>query len=161
MKRRNKVDEAGANARREVVNISDLMVSDVVTAAPEDTVAQVRQRMRERGIHALPVVNAEMEPVGIVTSTDLLDRPSDEEPIESCMTRNVYTIPVYSRIHDAARVMRNHRIHHLVVTNEGRIVGIISSFDLLKLVASKRFVMKEPASRPERGAGKRGKSEED
>ena len=38
--------------------------------------------------------------------------------------------------------MRNHRIHHVVVTHEKKVVGILSAFDLLKLVEDHRFVMK-------------------
>ena len=42
--------------------------------------------------------------------------------------------------------MRNHQIHHLVVTHEQKIVGVLSAFDLLKLVEDHRFVMKNPST---------------
>ncbi len=58
------------------------------------------------------------------------------------MTKNVLTIPKYSSIHIAARIMRNHNIHHLVVTHEKKIVGVLSSFDLLALLEKHRFVSK-------------------
>jgi len=155
MKRRNKVDEAGANMRRESVLIADLMVEDVETLAPDDTVGKARTRMLERGIHGLPIVDRAGTPVGIVTATDLLEDVADDTRIDAVMTDRVYTVPTYSRISDAARLMLNHRIHHLIVTNEQRIVGILSSFDLLRLVADKRFVMKDAASRPRHGGHRR------
>jgi CBS domain-containing protein len=37
----------------------------------------------------------------------------------------------------AARLMREHRIHHLVVVDGGRAVGIVSSYDFLSLVEEK------------------------
>jgi signal-transduction protein with cAMP-binding, CBS, and nucleotidyltransferase domain len=58
------------------------------------------------------------------------------------MVRDVYTIPQYNDVHRAARLLRNHRIHHVEVTHEQAVVGILSSFDLLALVEEHRFVMK-------------------
>ena len=56
-------------------------------------------------------------------------------------------------------MMRNHKIHHLMVTSEQKIVGVISSFDLLKLVEGHRFVMKNPPTQKSRGRGKRAREE--
>lgn len=70
------------------------------------------------------------------------------------MSDKVYTIPQYNDVHQAARLMRNHHIHHVVVTHEKVVVGIISSFDLLELVEDHRFVMKPgPTPRRERRQG--------
>jgi signal-transduction protein with cAMP-binding, CBS, and nucleotidyltransferase domain len=38
--------------------------------------------------------------------------------------------------------MRNHNLHHVVVTDEKKIVGLLSSFDFLRLIEEHRFVMK-------------------
>ena len=58
------------------------------------------------------------------------------------MTTKVYTIPSYSDVHIAARIMRNHHINHIIVSDEKKIVGVLSAYDLLKLVEDHRFVMK-------------------
>ncbi len=50
------------------------------------------------------------------------------------MTEGVYKLPAYNNVDVAAKVMRKNRIHHVVVTHEQEVVGIVSSFDLLKLV---------------------------
>jgi CBS domain-containing protein len=147
MRRRNKVGEAGANQRRETANVSDLMASEVVTARPDEPVGVLRERMAQHGIHALPVVDGEQVPLGIVTASDLLADLADETPVAKIMTHEVMTIPAYSRVHEAARAMLNQRIHHLVVTHEKQVVGILSSFDILHLVAERRFTMKSAAPR--------------
>ena len=67
------------------------------------------------------------------------------------MSNVVYVVPQYDDVSIAARVMRNHRIHHVVVTHEKKIVGILSAFDLLKLVEDHRFSMKNPPTRKRRG----------
>jgi CBS domain-containing protein len=124
------------------VKISDLMIERVITAQPHHTVEHVRGMMERNRISAVPVVGPDGEAVGIVTSTDLVANPRDDTPIGRVMTERVHSVPAYNDVHVAARVMRNHKIHHVVVTHEKQVVGIISSFDLLKLVEDHRFVMK-------------------
>jgi CBS domain-containing protein len=65
------------------------------------------------------------------------------------MSENVHKLPAYNNVDVAARVMRKHKIHHVVVTHEKKVVGILSTFDLLKLVEDHRFVMK---SAPQAGS---------
>ena len=74
--------------------------------------------------------------------TDVLQADKSGTPISQVMSEHVYTVPKYSDVSLAARVMRNHKIHHVIVTHEGRLVGLLSSFDLLRLVEDHRFVMK-------------------
>ena len=57
------------------------------------------------------------------------------------MTKDVRTIPAYNDVSAAARMMRRHKVHHAVVTHEKKVVGMLSSFDLLKLVEGHRFTM--------------------
>ena len=90
----------------------------------------------------MPVVNSDGEAVGVITSTDLLEDLKDGRPVSEIMTDNVFTVPKYNDVSIAARIMRNHKIHHVVVTHENQVVGILSSYDLLKLVEDHRFIMK-------------------
>ena len=138
------------------VKVADLMVTDVLTGSLHETVGQAKSVLEKHGIHALPILNAESEPIGIVTSSDLIHEKNDATPLSAVMTRKVYTVPQYSDVHLAARVMRNQQTHHVIVTHEKKIVGLLSSFDLLRLVEDHRFIMKQPPSENKR-AGARGK----
>ena len=126
------------------VKIHDLMAKRVITAQRHHTVDHVRGLMKRNRIHAVPVVDTEGQPVGIASSADLTAEGRGDRPISRVMTDEVFTVPEYNDVHVAARMMRNRRIHHVVVTHERKVVGIISSFDLLKLVENARFVMKNP-----------------
>ena len=126
--------------------IYDLMLEQVITVQPHHTVDHVRRLINTNHIHAIPVVNSADEVVGIVTTADLVSNLKGGTPVSQIMTRKVYTVPQYDDVHIAAQVMRNHHIHHLVVTHEERVVGILSSFDLLKLVEEHRFIMKNVPS---------------
>ena len=135
--------------------IEDLMVNSVITTVPHKSAGHVKKIMETNNIQSVPVVDSDDEVLGIVTSQDLITVPNDGTPIQKLMTKDVLTVPLYSDVHIAARVMRNHRVHHLIVTHEKKIVGILSSFDLLKLVEDHRFVMKNPPT-PSKKKSKRG-----
>ena len=124
------------------VKIIDLMTKRVVTAAPHHKIGHLRDIMERNRFHAVPVIGTNEEPVGIVTTADLARRVKDDSPVSRIMSSDVTVVPAYNDASVAARIMRKRKIHHVVVTNEKKVVGIISSFDLLKLVEGHRFVMK-------------------
>lgn len=130
------------------VSIDDLMARRVITAEPHHSVDHVRRLMERNRVHAIPIVDSDGEPVGIVTTADLAADHKPGSPVSRVMTDDVRTVPQYNGAHVAARIMRKQRIHHVVVTHERKVVGIISSFDLLKLVEDHRFVAKSGAPRP-------------
>lgn len=126
------------------VKVKDLMVKSVITTMPHKTIGHARNIMANNNIKSIPIVDNEMNVKGIITSTDILNGTSETTPVSSVMITKVYTVPAYSDVHIAARVMRNHKINHLVVTDEQKIVGVLSAYDLLRLVEDHRFVMKNP-----------------
>lgn len=124
------------------VKIADLMAKRVITAQPHHTVEHLRGLMERNRIHALPVVGPEKEALGIATTADLAAKVKDGTPASKVMTNGVRAVPAYNDVSVAAKIMRKNKIHHVVVTHEKRVVGMISSFDLLKLVEGQRFATK-------------------
>jgi CBS domain-containing protein len=108
--------------------------------------------MERNRIHAVPVVGVNKEALGIVTTADLTRRVNDGSPVSRIMSANVTVVPAYNDASVAARIMRKRRIHHVVVTHEKAVVGIISSFDLLKLVEGHRYVDKNTAPASKRSS---------
>lgn len=135
------------------------MSKSVVSMQPHETVGQAKQKMTKHKLRTIPVVSTSNETVGIVSASDLVAAEKDGAPISNIMISDVYTIPDYENVQVAARIMRNHKIHHLIVTREQKVIGIISSFDLLKLVEGHRFELKNPATPKNKGKGKRAKAE--
>jgi CBS domain-containing protein len=141
------------------VKVHELMTNNVTTAQPHQTVGQVKGKMTKHSLSNVPVVSSDNIPIGVVSTSDILTVEKEGTPISNIMTEKVYTIPEYEDVSVAARVMRNHKIHHLIVTQEKKVVGIISSFDLLKLIEGHRFVMKNAPTSKNKGVGKRSKAE--
>lgn len=136
------------------IKIEDIMAKRVVTATPHQTAAHIRELLSKKKINVVPVVGPEKEVLGIISSADLLNGIPDGKPIGQFMTTKVYTIPKYNDVELAARMMRKHKIHHLVVTDEKKLVGVLSSFDLLQLIEGKRFTIKNaPTNSAKKKAG--------
>jgi CBS domain-containing protein len=126
------------------IKVKDLMAKSVITTMPHKSVGHAQSIMAKNKIKSVPVVDSEMNVKGIITATDMLKDISENTPLSHVMATRVYTIPAYSDVNIAARMMRNHNINHLVVSDEKKIVGVLSAHDLLRLVEDHRFVMKNP-----------------
>ncbi len=131
------------------------MTKSVIIAQPHQSVEHVRNMLERNSINSVPVVDSDGLPIGIVSSTDLVQELKPAAPISQIMTEKVYTVPQYDDTSIAARVMRNHKIHHVVVTHEQKVVGMLSAFDLLQLVESHRYVAKNAPTPSKRKGGKR------
>lgn len=132
------------------IRIADLMVENVITARPHHTIGHVKKMMHNNHIGAIPIVNSENEPIGILTTSDLSTELKDGTPVKGLLSNHIYKVPAYNDISVAAKIMRKHKIHHVLVTHEGALQGIISSFDLLKLIDGNRFIAKNPPKSKQR-----------
>jgi CBS domain-containing protein len=124
------------------IQVKDFMSSPVTTATEKNTIREIRVLMKRQGIHAIPIVRyAKQFPdykvtiQGIVTATDLNKEIDGNMTAEEVMTPNVHIIHQDSSAKAAAQMMLKRKVHHLVVMDEGKISGMISSLDFVKLVA--------------------------
>ena len=121
--------------------VQDSMTREVVTLAPETTAAEALKLCRERGIRHLPIVEGD-ELVGMVSDRDLrsatpaLGDPAraaalDRIVVSDVMARDVATARPDDPIEMAANAMRERGIGSLPVVEDGRLVGIITSSDVM------------------------------
>ncbi len=135
------------------VKIEDLMTSSIISTQPHISIGHVKDIFKTNKIQSIPITDKDKKVVGIVTVNDVLGQ-NDSSPISTVMSEKVYTVPLYSDISLAARIMRNHHIHHVIVTHEQEIAGMLSAYDLLRLVEDHRFVMKNaPTPSKKKGRG--------
>jgi len=114
--------------------VSEIMSSGVTTVHVQQSARQAQHLMRKNGFHGLPVVGNKGELLGIVTSSDLIREHDPDASVAQFMTTGVLTVDPDTRIEDAARLMRENEMHHLVVLDDNKMVGILSTFDLLYLM---------------------------
>jgi CBS domain-containing protein len=116
------------------------MTAAAVTDSPDDTLAEASAKMRAEQTGSLLVMEGERL-TGIVTERDVLRVVADgQDPktvtLRDAMTTEVVTIGLDTELKQAAEIMFQKWFRHLpVVTEDRKVVGIISLRDLLSLVA--------------------------
>ncbi len=114
----------------------DVMNAEVVTLRADMAVYEAARVLTEKQIMGAPVVDSEGRLVGVVSVTDIAESEIDGKIalVSDIMTPTVYTVPEDTPVPQIARAMIAGRIHRLFVTSRGRVVGIVTSMDLLKLL---------------------------
>ncbi len=119
--------------------IRSVMVSPVFTSLPEDEVKGLIQTMSERKISCVVVVNESGGPVGILTERDIINRivargmDITSTPISTVMTENPVTLTPEDTVYRALFLLSAKGIKHLPLVEGGRISGIVTLRQLLKL----------------------------
>ena len=124
--------------RSMAILLRDFMSAPVTTCTTDADVGKVRDLMKLKEFSALPVVDvvADMIEVrGIITYRDIAGVYDDNVNAQQIMTSSIRVVPPEMTAKEAASLMRKFQIHHLVVVEEGRIVGLVSSADYVSLVA--------------------------
>lgn len=162
--------EGDAGAPGAHASVTTIMTAPVVSVERDASIENVQWLLVQRGIGAVPVVNGVGRPIGIVAKTDLLrdhDVPtvsvnlaargalesgtSERETSHLCaadiMTPVVHAVLEHTSIAATAALMARERVHHVVVVgDDGRVAGIVSTFDLARWVAAReRFVPRRAA----------------
>jgi acetoin utilization protein AcuB len=121
--------------------VRDCMTSKPVSVRPESDPLAAIALLKSARIRRMPVVDAEGQVVGLVTRHDLelflSKAPSPgvlkrQHRVEQAMTTPVVTVSPDYPLEEAARLMVEHKVGSLPVTENGRLVGIITETDIFK-----------------------------
>ena len=148
--------DASTNAT-EPTDARHVMTAPVIQVAPETGVQEAIRLLRDHRIGAVPVVDAEGTLQGLASEGDLLPPVSRAGQADAVLTdagrtvRDVMHTPVVTitedtTVQEAARLLRTHSIKQLPVLRDGRLVGIVASPDLLRVV--ERMPMDHHAAPP-------------
>ena len=104
-----------------------------------DEASSVREAvtiMHKRGVGSIVVVDTDSRPMGIFSERDLLAavaRGQDTRLVAELMTRAPLALPAHAFAYEAALVMSANRIRHVLVTDDTKLVGVVSERDLFSL----------------------------
>ena len=132
--------------------VQDAMTRSVITVTPHTTLREAAAVLSEHHVTSLPVVAPDGQLVGVVGEADIVREslvrdqrtlivhlPTEEgvsvEQVEQVMTRQPITVPPDAELADAARVMADFHRKSLPVTDDGRVVGMISRTDVVRQLA--------------------------
>ena len=113
--------------------IEDIMVRDVASATLPGSRDEVLKILKNKHISGVPVLK-DSRVVGIVTRTNLLQNP-EEEQLALLMTRDPIAISPGSDLQTAARLLLEHGIRRLPVVDEGKLVGLVTVADVVGTIA--------------------------
>lgn len=118
--------------------VYQIMSTDPQTVHEHDLVELVQKIMKWRGFHHVPVENEAGECIGIITSTNLKEAAEKYGSFgnmfaSEVMRRDVITIDPNAEIQEAKDLMITKGIGALPVIYQGKLVGVITKFDLLQL----------------------------
>ena len=122
----------------------DMKGRELWSIGPDDTVYTAIERMDQKGVGALVVLHDDIL-IGIVSERDyarkviLKGRSSKEARVRDIMTTRVYYTFADEDVESCMAVMTDHRIRHLPVLQEQRVIGMISIGDVVKhIIAEQR-----------------------
>jgi CBS domain-containing protein len=119
------------------MNVGHVMNRKVRSCRPEDTLNRAAQLMWENTCGAIPVVDAELKPVGFLTDRDICmaaytqGKTLAELKVDAAMARKVICCAVDDDLNVAMKLMAKRGLRRLPVVGEGgKLVGILSLDDL-------------------------------
>jgi CBS-domain-containing membrane protein len=128
--------------------VHDLMSTSVRSVRDTEVIGPVRDLMLDGHVHSVLVLDGDDRLVGVLTSTDLVEEWPPQLGVQTVMSRDPITVAGHTTVADAARIMLDRHIHHLVVLGPHGVDGVVSSFDLLRNLASRVEALTGEAPQP-------------
>lgn len=124
-------------------SVHTIMVKDLITLEPEDSVLKVKDIFMKKRIHHIPVIENGMY-VGLVTTYDLwkIDvkmSDYDDIKVKDIMSTKTLKISPDDKVGTAAELFLDNRFHALPVVQNGILVGLVTSFDVLMYEFKKEY----------------------
>jgi CBS domain-containing protein len=127
--------------------ITTVMTADPVTVDRNDPISEAYAILKRAPFHHLPVMDGD-EPVGLISSTDILELAYDVEGtdernlmvfldhqfnMDDAMSTTLISVPDSSTVRDAAQMLADGKIHSvLVLGSNGMLEGIVTTTDLVR-----------------------------
>lgn len=118
------------------MKVNECMCHDVLWVNPDTTVCECANLMAEYKIGCIPVCDTNQKVVGMITDRDILlrtvccDKDAKNTPASDIMTTNVCCCESNEYIGTAEKLMASNQVRRLPITENGKIVGILSIGDI-------------------------------
>ncbi|HRW82429.1 MAG TPA: CBS domain-containing protein [Methanothrix sp.] len=122
--------------------VKETMNTETKTCGPQDSVTKVWDAMLDSDFTGMPVVDEKGRPLGMITRFDIIrtggariSRDTREVmKVEKLMSTPLFSINSEASLRDAAKTMLDREIGRISVVDDGRLVGIIDRYDVIKAI---------------------------
>jgi hypothetical protein len=113
------------------------VMRDVLCLRGDVPASEVARLVLDRGFSAVPIVDEDGRPLGVLSKTDLVrDGAPSDAAASDVMTPVVLTVPENASLGDAVELMATHAIHRVfVVADSGEITGVLTTMDVVRWLA--------------------------
>ncbi|MGM5487825.1 MAG: CBS domain-containing protein [Nanobdellota archaeon] len=123
-----------------MIKLKDWMTRRIVTCKDTDTMDKAVKKMVSKKIGCLIVTDPKKRHVGIITENDVMKIVADgtspkEVLIKNIMVKNMITCDISSTLLEVSRAMQKHHLRRIPITKDDKVVGIITSRDLVKVMS--------------------------
>ena len=119
--------------------VSDIMKKKIISIDETETIKKAASMMTEAEIGSI-IITKDNIPVGILTERDFVTKIASKEislsvPVSQVMTHPLLVIAPNQTVWEVAEIMKNMRIHRVAVQEGGKIIGMVTTTDLVKIVS--------------------------
>ena len=118
--------------------VKDLMSNYVVTISPDENTSVAARMLSRHNVGILPVCTGDGKLQGVVTDRDIVlrciaaDKKPDQTPVKNVMTSRVVTVSPQDDYKQASQKMAQEQVRRILVTDQEKLVGILSLGDLTR-----------------------------
>lgn len=139
--------------------VKDIMSTELITVKENASIRDAIKILSNNDISGLPVLDQEGILVGVVSARDIIENQSShsfyafpfrkdvelqllenskffDDPVSNIMSEDLFKIEPDATVAKMAKVMYEKKIHRLLVAEYDKLVGVVTTFDVLKLLAT-------------------------
>ena len=122
------------------MKVSDMKPRQIIDVSKNDSLREAARHLADDDIGALAVFDA-TGPAGVLSERDLAraiadDADLDRTPVEEYMTLSPVKVSATSGVGDAIAKLNEYGVRHLLVDEDGEIIGMISMRDIMSLLGT-------------------------
>lgn len=147
-----------------MLRAENIMTTEVISVAPQTGLKELAALFQEHNVSSMPVINAQDDLVGIITTTDLIDcdktlhiptvvsifdwvlylesekdfeeqvRRISAQTVDEICTTDVITCTAETPVSEVAELMVQHKVHLVPVVDNSKVMGVIARLDIIRAI---------------------------
>jgi CBS domain-containing protein len=127
-----------------MIKARNIMTKEVITVTQDTPIYEAVELMAKNDITGIPVVDGQMNLVGILTEKDVLQlfyahEHEKDKTVENFMSRPAVSFEEDANLRDICDCLVNNSFRRVPVTSKGKVVGIVSRADIIEYILQVRL----------------------